>query len=356
MPQYTLQADKSFTGGIPPPPYKLDESMVDRIDPEYAQFFKEHMTERSDLLYTHRTPLATTRSGGNVMPGQSPLSECAKIFDIAIPRTHTEAPKPVPARVFVPKGEAPTEGWPLFIWFHGGGWVLGNITTENSYCTKMCNLAKCVVVSVDYRLAPEDPFPAAVHDSFEALLYAYEKAPTDLGTNPKKVAIGGSSAGGNLTAVTTHKFVNSPLSQGLAPLLHQVLVVPVTDNSATPETMPSWGENALTPQLSAEKMIWYRYLYLTKEEDIKNPESSPLFYSDESFAKVPPCIVAAADCDVLRSEAEAYHQKLVKNGVQSKLVIYEGCPHPVMAMDGVLSKGVQLINDTTDAVRNSFYN
>lgn len=351
---YTIQKDYSFPGGIPAGPYEIHSSVKPRIDPEYAQFFEENLTQAANFLYTHRNPLATTRAGGNIMPGQSPLNSLAKIYDIAIPRKHTPDGPSVPARVFVPEGDAPEGGWPLFIWFHGGGWVLGNIGTENSYCSKVASLSKGVVMSVDYRLAPEDPFPAAVHDAFEAVLYGFENA-AELGINNKKIGIGGSSAGGNLTAIVTHKYANSPLSKDLPPVVFQLLVVPVTDNTAYPDNTPSWKENEFTPQLPAEKMLWYRQLYLPNEEDYTNPEASPLFYPDESFAKVPPALLCVAACDILRSEAEAYNVKLKKNGVKSDIIIYPGVPHPVMAMDAVLEKGRQLIKDSTSAIRAAWY-
>ncbi|ODV97592.1 hypothetical protein PACTADRAFT_47480 [Pachysolen tannophilus NRRL Y-2460] len=330
-----------------------------RIDKEYVQFFDEHLTENANILYTHRVPLTEIRKGGNVMPGQSPLSSIAKTFDIEILREFIKEEAfsaPIPARVFVPMGEKPKEGWPLFIWFHGGGWVLGNISTENSFCTKIASLSKCIVMSVDYRLAPENPFPAAVNDAYEALLYGFGKATSELGINPRKIAIGGSSAGGNLTAVITHKFSNSTFADIFPPVVFQLLVVPVTDNSATPESQPSWKENEFTPQLPAEKMLWYRKLYLPNgDEDLQNPEASPLFYPDNSFTKLPPCLILAAECDVLRSEAEAYNEKLIKNGINSKIIIYSGVPHPVMAMDAVLQKGRDLGKDAADAIRDAFY-
>lgn len=353
MPE--IQLDYSFPGGVPEPPHALHESVKSRLDPEYVGFFNEHMTEASKLLYTHRVPLNETRAGGNVMPGQAELCPLSKTFDVKIPRKHTDASAPeIPARVFVPVGTPPANGWPLFIWFHGGGWVLGNITTENSFCSKIAHNSQCVVVSVDYRLAPEDIFPAAVDDAFEAVLYSFEEAPSAWGIDNTKIGIGGSSAGGNLTATVTHKYASSALSEKLPKVRLQLLVVPVTDNTAFPHNSQSWNENEFTPQLPSEKMIWYRKLYLPDEKEWTNPEASPLFYLDESFAKVPPCLIAAAECDVLRSEAEKYHEKLEKNGVSLKLIIYKGVPHPVMAMDAVLEKGRQLGNDATEFIKTHF--
>lgn len=355
--KYTLQEDNSFPGGIPPTPFTLHESMKDKLDPEYVKFFNSTLSTLPNIIYTHRTPLKKLKEAGNVLPGQATPSEMEKIFDIEIPRKHTSAPKSIPARVFVPKGTQPENGWPLFIWFHGGGWVLGNITTENSFCTKIADLAKAVVVTVDYRLAPEDPFPACVDDAFEATMWAFEGARSQLDMNIdiNNVGIGGSSAGGNLTAIVTNKYASSPAAKDLPPVKFQVMIVPVTDNTATTENNQSWKENEFTPQLPAEKMLWYRALYLPNEEDAKKPEASPLFYSNESFSKVPPCFIAAGECDVLRSEAEAYADKLRANGVPTELVIYKGMPHTTMVMDGILQQGKDLVNQATTAIRNAFY-
>ncbi|ODV66745.1 hypothetical protein HYPBUDRAFT_110440 [Hyphopichia burtonii NRRL Y-1933] len=351
MSSYNLQSDYSFAGGIPEPPFKIDKSVSERIDPEYASFFEKHLIQNSNLLYTHRTPLEVTRKGGNVIPGQTPLALDVSSYDIKISRKHTLGEE-IPARVFVPASLENSDNRPLFVWYHGGGHVLGNISTENSYCTKVASYSNCVVMTVDYRLAPENPFPAAVHDAFEALMFAYEK-PEVLKIDNSRISVGGSSAGGNLAAIVSHKFSN--FGSELPPICLQLLVVPVIDNTATVETQPSWRENEFTPQLPAEKMLWYRELYLPNSQDHDNPEASPLFYSDESFKKNPPCLIAAAACDVLRSEAEAYNVKLKKNGVNSDIIIYPGVPHPVMVMDLVLTKGKQLVQDTTRAIKEALY-
>ncbi|KAG0684607.1 hypothetical protein C6P40_002295 [Pichia californica] len=338
-------------------PLQLDPSMISKLDPEYIEFFNEILCKRPDILETHKFPVAKTKAGGNVIPGQAPPMEMSKIYDIEIPRKYTSLDDDkIPARVFVPKGEKPKNGWPCTIWYHGGGWVLGSIDTENSYCTHLSELAKCITITVDYRLAPEFPFPACVHDSFESLLYIMENA-NKFEIDNTKICVAGSSAGGNLTAIMCHKYASSPLSKELPPIKFQMMVVPVTDNTATGETQISWSENQNTPQLPASKMLWYRKIYLPEEgETLSDPESSPLFYSDESFKNVPPAFIAAAECDVLRSEAEAYDAKLRKNGVQSTIHIYKGVPHTAMVMNERLTQGANLVRDTTNAIKEAFYN
>ncbi|QLG72281.1 hypothetical protein HG535_0C06360 [Zygotorulaspora mrakii] len=350
-----LNEDYSWPEPLAELPLKLDPSMAKRLDPEYVKFFKEVLCERPDILETHKFPVAKTKSGGNVIPGQAPPVEMAETYDIEIPRKYTAAETSIPARVFVPKGEMPSEGWPCTIWYHGGGMVLGGIGTENSYCTHLAELAMCTVITVDYRLAPEYPFPAGVEDSFEALMYVMENS-KKFKIDKSKLCVAGSSAGGNLAAVMTHKYASSPLSKDLPPLKFQMMIVPVIDNTATGETHVSWKDNEKTPQLPATKMLWYRKIYLPEGGDtLVDPESSPFFYTDESFKSVPPAFIAAAECDVLRSEAEAYNKKLQDNGIDSAIVIYKGVPHTAMVMNARLTQGANLVRDTINSIKTAFY-
>ncbi|KAA8910073.1 hypothetical protein TRICI_004260 [Trichomonascus ciferrii] len=340
---------------LPVPPFTIDPSVKDRLDPEYVEFFEKNLAPEGgkNLLFTHLVPLDVVRAGGNVMPGQSPLLEVGSTKDISIPRELYKGPA-VPVRVFTPKGEPPAGGWPCTIWFHGGGWVLGGIDTENSFCTHVCEWSKSVVVSVDYRMAPENPFPAAIEDSYEALIWILKNA-ASLGINATKVAVAGSSAGGNISAILTHKYANDSAHQDLPSLVYQLLVVPVCDNTADKDTHLSWKEFEHTPQLPRGKMLWYRDLYLPNKADWKKPEASPIFYPAESFKKVPPAFVACGECDVLRTEGEQYAEKLKQAGIETNLTVYPGMPHPVMAMDDCLTQGKRLVKETTDALRNAFY-
>lgn len=352
----SLNDDYSWPEPFEKLPLQLDPKMIPKLDPEYIKFFNETLCNRPDILETHKYPVSKTKTGGNVIPGQALPMEMKDIYDIQIPRKYTNVENSnIPARVFVPEGKKPENGWPCTVWYHGGGWVLGSIDTENSYCTHLAELAKCIVITIDYRLAPEFPFPACVHDSFESLMYVMENA-SKLEIDNTRICVAGSSAGGNLTAIMCHKFASSNLSRDLPPLKFQMMVVPVTDNSATGETYISWKENEKTPQLPATKMVWYRKIYLPDGgETLTHPESSPLFYPDESFKNVPPAFIAAAECDVLRSEAEAYHAKLKKNGINSNIHIYKGVPHTAMVMNEKLTQGANLVRETTTAIREALY-
>ncbi|KAJ5280646.1 Alpha/beta hydrolase fold-3 [Penicillium angulare] len=333
--------------GVTQPPYPLHESVRDLLHPEYAAFYNEYVKNNQQV---HLQPVAASRTGGVLIPGAGPMLEVGKTQDITIQRRETEGP-PIAIRAFTPEGDAPAGGWPVMLYFHGGGWVLGNIDTENVVCSNLCVRGNCVVVTVDYRLAPEDPFPAAVHDSWEALLWLVADGPAALSIDMSKIATGGSSAGGNLAAIMTHKALNlSPPVKFSA----QLLSVPVTDNTATVENNDSYRRYEHTPALPAPKMIWYRNHYLPKEEDRKNPEASPLFYK-KNWAQLPPALVMVGELDVLRSEGEQYAEKLQKAGVPVDLQVMTGMPHPFLAMDGVLSEGKRCITLMCDALQKAFW-
>lgn len=337
---------------IPSPPYSIHPSVSDLLNEEYTEFFNKNLTNAKQFLYTDLIPVKTLREGGNIMPGQPPLVPMKKTYDTSVKSTVTDGVN-IPIRVFVPQCEAPENGYPCIIWFHGGGWVLGNISSENSFCTQLASLCKCVVITVDYRMAPEDPFPAAVDDALDVVEYAM-KHPEEFNINCNKIGVAGSSAGGNLSAIVSHCLLTEKKYAELPKLVFQVLVVPVCDNTADKTTHLSWKEMEFVPQLSANKMMWYRNLYLPDPKDWTNPLASPQFFPAQSFKQNPPCFIAAAQCDVLRTEAEIYAKTLKDNGVECKLEIYPGVPHPVMAMGQVLTEARNLLDHVTKWINQKF--
>ncbi|KAL5332749.1 alpha/beta hydrolase fold-domain-containing protein [Aspergillus crustosus] len=317
------------------PPYPLHPSIKALLDPEYVDFYNENVIDRQQV---HLQPVAASRTSGVLIPGAGPFLEVGKTEDIYIKRRATEGPD-VLVRAFTPIGEAPPGGWPAVLYFHGGGWVLGTIETENVVCTNLCNRGGAVVVTVDYRLAPENPWPAAVHDSWEALLWLVSDGPAALNINISKLATGGSSAGGNLAAIITHKALTlSPPVKFLA----QLLSVPVTDNTAWVSTNDSYRSYEFAPALPALKMLWYRKHYLPNEKDWSHPEASPLFYTGD-WSALPRALIMVGELDVLRKEGEQYGEKLQRAGVEVDLQVMKGMPHPFLAMDGVLKEGKRSI-------------
>ncbi|KAJ5902576.1 hypothetical protein N7495_003104, partial [Penicillium taxi] len=338
----------SAVPGVNRPPYPIHESVKDKLDPEYVDFYNKFIINNQQV---HLQPVAASRTSGVLIPGAGPMLQVGKTQDITIERRETEGP-PILLRAFTPKGEVPVGGWPVVLYFHGGGWVLGSIDTENVVCSNLCVRGNCVVVTVDYRLAPENPFPAAVHDSWEALLWLISEGPAALSIDKSKMATGGSSAGGNLASVMTHKALT--LSPPVR-FLSQLLSVPVTDNTAVVETNGSYRVYENTVALPAAKMLWYRNHYLPNEADLKDPEASPLFYTS-NWSDLPPALVMVGECDVLRSEGEQYAEKLQKAGVEVDLQVMKGMPHPFLAMDGVLSEGKRSITLMCDALQKVFWN
>jgi acetyl esterase/lipase len=171
--------------------------------------------------------------------------------------------------------------------------------------------------------------------------------------NPNHIAIGGSSAGGNLAAVMTHKLItyNYEHPEYPLPLLKaQLLIVPVTDNTASIWNNNSWRENEFTPALPAAKMEWYRNHYIPEERKRGECEASPLFYSDNAYGvkdrwnKLPRALVVVGEVDVLREEGIAYANRLSKHDVGVELKVMKGMPHPFLAMDGVLQQGQDTIS------------
>ena len=202
------------------------------------------------------------------------------------------------------------------------------------------------------RLAPDNPWPAAVHDCWEALLWLIADGPSRLAINTSKMATGGSSAGGNLATIITQKALTlSPPVRFLA----QLLSVPVTDNLATTSNNESYRLYEHTPALPAGKMIWYRNHYLPNEADRSHPEASPLFCKGD-WSLLPPALVMVGELDVLRTEGEQYAAKLQKVGVEVDLQVMKGMPHPFLAMDGVLTEGKRSITLMCDTLNRVFHN
>ncbi|KAK8032033.1 alpha/beta hydrolase fold-domain-containing protein [Apiospora arundinis] len=328
------------------PPYSIHESVLDRIDPEYADFYNKHIFDKQQV---HLQSIEASRSSGILIPGAGPLHPVGSTADYDIARKESEGPD-VKVRCFTPKGEKPEAGWPVCIYFHGGGWVLGTIDTENVIASNLCARTKCVVVSVDYRLAPENPFPAAVHDCWEAVLWALGEGKQILNLDTTKLGTGGSSAGANLAAIMCQRAAD----RGGPQFSIQLLSVPVMDNSADETNNESWKQNQFTPALPAKKMLWYRYHYLPNKEDWKHPEASPLFWKGD-WSKMPPACFVLGELDVLRSEGEQFAKKLTDAGVRADVNIMKGQPHPFIAMDGVLEAGSRAITLFCDALRDALY-
>jgi acetyl esterase len=230
---------------------------------------------------------------------------------------------------------------PALVYFHGGGFVFGNIDTHDAVCRAIAKGSGSVVVSVDYRLAPEHKFPAAVEDSYAATVWVAQNAPT-LGIDPQCISVGGDSAGGNLATVIAMRCRNA----GGPALASQVLIYPVTDvSSFETDSHRDFAEGYF---LTRAAMQWFTGHYLSSA-DITHPEASPLLATDVSG--LPPALVITAEFDPLRDEGEAYAERLRQAGVPVTVSRYPGMPHGFVSMRGVLAGGRQAIDEVAEFTR-----
>lgn len=221
---------------------------------------------------------------------------------------------PIPLRLYWPQGIGP---FPLLVSFHGGGFVLGNLDTHDALCRTLTNQTRCLTVSVDYRLAPEHPFPAAVEDCYAATEWAAAHA-AEIGGDSERMAVGGNSAGGNLAAVVARR----ARDQGGPPLVYQWLIYPILDR---PGTTASYEENAEGYQLTRELMLWLWNHYLPDRSLDRDPRAAPLQAAD--LHNLPPALIVTAEYDPLRDEGELYAQRLRQADVPARVVRYDGMIH-----------------------------
>ncbi|WP_251552528.1 alpha/beta hydrolase [Neobacillus muris] len=264
--------------------------------------------------------------------------EVAKVENRTIPGPAGE----IPVRIYTPAGEGP---FPVLVYCHGGGWVIGNLDTMDGPCRMLANKAGCVVISVDYRLAPEHKFPAAAEDAYAAVKWVAENASAIQG-DANRIAIGGDSAGGNLTAVTALM----AREKGGPSLACQLLIYPVTNHSYETE---SYQENAEGYFLTKNMMIWFWNHYLRNEQDGLNPYASPLKAGD--LSGLPPALVITAGFDPLRDEGEAYGDLLKEAGVPVEATRYDGMIHGFFGMPGILDDSKKAIDQAANALKRAFY-
>jgi acetyl esterase len=247
----------------------------------------------------------------------------------------------IPVRLYTPAGGGPL---PALVFFHGGGWVLGNIEAYDTVCRALTNAAGCAVLSVDYRLAPEHKFPAAVEDCYAATRWVVANAAT-LNLDPARIAVGGDSAGGNLAAV----IAQVARDRGGPSLVFQLLVYPVTDY--LPD-LPSYAENAEGYLLTKDAMGWVWNHYLLHEAEGKNPLASPLRAAD--LSGLPPALIITAERDPLRDEGERYATRLQEAGVPVAVTRYDGMIHGFFSMAGMIDQGKQALAQAGAALHSAF--
>lgn len=242
----------------------------------------------------------------------------------------------VPIRIYAPAGEKPM---PVLVFYHGGGWVIGNLDSHDAVCRQLANRAGCVVVSVDYRLAPENPFPAAVDDAYAAAAWAAENAGA-YGGDGSRLAVGGDSAGGNLTAIVAQL----ARDRGGPALAFQLLIYPAVN--ATDDS-PSMTENADGYFLTRVLIDWFVAHY--NPDDLRNPLMSPALATD--LSGLPPALVITAEFDPLRDQGAAYAKQLADAGVPAEHLNYDGMIHGFYQMPGLLGAARDAIAKSAASLR-----
>jgi acetyl esterase len=261
--------------------------------------------------------------------------EPVSVREIAVPTADGD----VPATLYTPVGLPERSG--LLVFFHGGGWVLGNRASHDNAVRFLAKHAGVRVLSVEYRLAPEHPFPAATADALAAFEYAYAKA-SDLGADPARIAVGGDSAGGNLAAVTAQQAVRNG---GPAPAF-QLLICPGTDFSRRYRSQDLFAEDFF---LTDKDMKWFEGHYVPEGADLTDPRLSPMCADDVSG--LPAALVVTAGFDPLRDEGEAYAKKLRDAGVQVTLRRHEDLIHGFINFTGVGTRFREALAEMAGALR-----
>jgi acetyl esterase len=265
------------------------------------------------------------------------LPDLASVEDRTIPGPAGD----LKVRVYTPLGAGP---FPILVWYHGGGFTIGSLDSHDPVARNLCAQAEALTVSVDYRLAPEHKFPAAVDDSFAALQWVGEHG-AELGGDPTRIAVCGDSAGGNLATVAAILARDA----GGPAVAFQALIYPTTDARAD---YPSVRENGDSIFLSKETMDWFYEQYHDGDKDMLDWRASPILTED--LSNLPPALIITAEYDTLRDEGEAYAEALRSAGNDVTVRRYDGMTHVFVQLAGMLPDGAAAITEVATALRVAF--
>ena len=306
------------------------------LDPQ-AQRVIEAMAALNLKPVEDSTPAEARESIRTRTAALGPFPDVAAVVDHRVAVSGGE----ITVRAYSPDGPGPH---PALVYYHGGGWVIGDLYTHDGLCRSITNAARCTVLSVDYRLAPESKYPVAVEDSYAALLWIVANAER-LGIDRRRMAVGGDSAGGNLATVMA-LMARDRTGPRLA---LQVLIYPVTDHDLDTR---SYRENATGYILTREGMRWFWNHYLASEAQGREPYASPLHAA--SLAGLPPALVITAEYDPLCDEGEAYAARLRDAGVPVTLTRYPGMFHGFVRLTNVLDKARTALDEIASSVQKAF--
>ncbi|MDP8922907.1 MAG: alpha/beta hydrolase [Chloroflexota bacterium] len=303
------------------------------LDPQ-ARAFLDQM-QAAGIRQAHELTVEEARAATLArvrLAGGAPIP-VDRVEDRSIPGPDGE----IPVRIFAPASDEPL---PVLAYFHGGGWIRGSIETHEAACREIANQARILIVSVEYRLAPEAQFPAAAEDCYAATPWLADHA-SELGGDGSRLAVGGDSAGGNLAAAVTLM----ARDRGGPPIAFQVLIYPVVE--ANFDTR-SYTENATGYMLTRRDMQYYWDLYVPNPADRSNPYAAPLVADPHGL---PPALVVTAEYDPLRDEGDAYAAKLRAAGVPVEHAVYPGMIHGFFSGFAAFDQGKAAVAQAARALR-----
>ena len=306
------------------------------LDPQAQQFLDQLVANGMPPLES-MSPAEARLASESIMSAVADVPELASVEDRRIPGPAGD----IPIRIYAPEGRVPQ---PILVYFHGGGFVIGSLTSHDPICRLLAARIPAIVVAVDYRLAPEHPFPAAAEDAYAATRWVAEHA-REIGGDPDRIAVGGDSAGGNLSAVVSLL----ARERGGPSLVHQLLVYPVVDFSF--ETR-SHIDNAEGYLLTRALMDWFLGHYFSGPTPRKDTRFAVLREAD--LRGLPAATVITAEFDPLRDEGESYVARLRAAGVPVTLTRFDGMIHGFFPNPALFAQAGIAIDGAADALRSAF--
>jgi acetyl esterase len=319
------------------PPMPLPHETARALDPQ-AKAVIDLVIKSGRPAFHQLSPKDARQLFRETRPASTPPApEIGEVKDLAAEGPAGE----IPVRLYRPKGAGSTTALPVLVYYHGGGWVIGDLETHDVLCRQITAAAGIAVVAVDYRLAPEHKFPAAIDDAWAATRWVVKQA-ARLGIDPSRLAVGGDSAGGNLAAVVALMARDA----GGPAIRQQVLLYPVTDVMRETRTYADFADGYM---LTRDSMRWFIAHYLRGRDDARDWRASPL--RAPSLAGLPPALIVTAGFDPLRDEGESYAGRLRDAGVMVDYACYGGMVHGFLGMGKLIDTAMRAVDHIGGVVR-----
>jgi acetyl esterase len=313
--------------------------MATAIDPQMKQLLDLFNAAGPMFLRAETPEQARAKMQALLEADPTPPPEIYRVEDRHIPGPAGE----IPVRIYTP--EARSLG--VLVYFHGGGWVLGDLDSHDRLCRALANAAGCLIVSIHYRLAPEHKFPAGAEDCLAATKWVAENAES-LGGDRSRIAVGGDSAGGNLAAAVAMM----ARDQGGPAIRFQLLFYPVTDCALDTQSQKEFASDGYV--LSRADMEWFWNHYLGSGADKQNPYACLM--RAKNLAGLPPALIQTASHDPLRDEGEHFGQRLMASGIKVACTRYDGVTHGFVSFFDALDQGKKGIAQAAEALKQAFGN